>query len=198
MAMPASGNIAIISAPQTCGSICAAVVCASGSLNTLSNAAGKATPHCMREFYSFAWNVVNLTQVSSTGCGGTTACACTCLSYSGTRATNECYCVCLCGDMSTVGQGASSCACFHVTCNSVLKYCCVAVANSCQPPVAVNTSFCVDYNDTVNIVAWATTTSTACANCSRSAICLGLVSVCSGGGGYCKGTTCTYCNMCTG
>ena len=57
MAMPASGSIAIISAPQACGSICAAVGCASGSLTTLSVAAGKSAPHCMREFYGYASSV---------------------------------------------------------------------------------------------------------------------------------------------
>ena len=54
MAMPTSGSIAIISAPQTCGSICAAVGVASGSLSTLSVAAGKTAPHCMREFYGYS------------------------------------------------------------------------------------------------------------------------------------------------
>jgi hypothetical protein len=52
--MPTSGSIAIISAPQTCGSICAAVGIASGSLSTLSVAAGKSAPHAMREFYGYS------------------------------------------------------------------------------------------------------------------------------------------------
>ena len=54
MAMPLSGTIAIISAPQTCGSICAAVGCASGSLLALSVAAGKTAPHSMTEFYGYS------------------------------------------------------------------------------------------------------------------------------------------------
>lgn len=58
MAMPTSGCIAIKSAPQTCGSICAAVVQggggASGSLSALSVSAGKSAPHCMREFYGYS------------------------------------------------------------------------------------------------------------------------------------------------
>lgn len=199
--MPGTGILRISGCSQACGSIMKAInascVVPQG-LSTLGAAAGKTAPYSMTGFYNFAWNVVNLTQVASTGCGGTTACACLCLSYSGTRQTNECYCVCLNGDMATVNQGASSCACFHVTCNSVLKYCCVTPANSCSPPVAVATSFCVDYNDTVNIVAWATTTSTACSLCSMSAICINTVAICSGGGAYCKGTTCTLCCMCTG
>ena len=56
MAMPTSGCIAIIASPQTCGSIRTAVTSsASGSLSTLSIAAGKTgTPYGMREFYGYA------------------------------------------------------------------------------------------------------------------------------------------------
>ena len=54
MAMCSTGAIGIISAPQGgCSSICAAVGCASGSLTTLSVAAGKTAPHAMSEFYGY-------------------------------------------------------------------------------------------------------------------------------------------------
>lgn len=93
MAMPASGSIAIISAPQTCGSICAAVGCASGSLTTLSVAAGKTAPHCMREFYGYtpapALACVSLSSINS------------CTDYS-----NIAYCL---SELCTVGMGAGQC-----------------------------------------------------------------------------------------
>lgn len=55
MAMPASGSLGIISAPQACGSICAAVGITSGSLSALSVAATppKTAPHSMLEFYGY-------------------------------------------------------------------------------------------------------------------------------------------------
>ena len=70
MPMPASGCIAIISAPQTCGSICAAVGCASGSLLTLSAAAGPSQTGAMSDFYGYTPSLALSVQTNWVGvCG---------------------------------------------------------------------------------------------------------------------------------
>jgi hypothetical protein len=184
MAIPTSGSIAIISAPQTCGSICAAVGLASGSLSALSVAAGKSAPHCMREFYGYVPPTpVNMQYIYGTGTNGasTTIARCHCITPKPVGA--EAYTVCLCGNLSTVGAYSGSYAKWCVTCNYTPLICCCIPYNTCCIP---SLSVSVDYNDTLRLYTCVYVSNTA-GNYSCARMCLNTVT----GTGYCKGTTCT-------
>lgn len=127
MAMPASGSIAIISAPQTCGSICAAVGCASGSLTTLSVAAGKTAPHCMREFYGYSSGPACVTLSSINSCNNYTTLA---------------YCL---SELCTIGMGAGQCY-VPTICYVVINTPCSKAQNSCAALYCNGVQVCVCNN----------------------------------------------------
>lgn len=74
MAMPTSGSLSICLATGSvllCRSIAAAVTSSSsGSLRTLSTAAGKSAPHCMREFYGYSSASISLSVTDTDFFGG--------------------------------------------------------------------------------------------------------------------------------
>lgn len=78
MALPTSGDLAIKSAVGTSRSIACAVdgnLTGDKNLCSLSLSAGKASPHCMREFYGFEPypNTINVTcSICYVGCNGCT------------------------------------------------------------------------------------------------------------------------------
>lgn len=132
MSMPASGSIAIISAPQTCGSICAAVGCASGSLTTLSVAAGKTAPHSMTEFYGYAPpSPINFTNIT---CCQTPTISYTVSSVGGLLA-NTCVGATFWYLIDNGGGKVSSCA--VVYCNSVIKYSCTLISHGAFPTFTI-------------------------------------------------------------
>ena len=193
MAMPASGSIAIISAPQACGSICAAVGVASGSLTTLSVAAGKTAPHAMTEFYNYSpAKDINFCQYYyNGGDGGGNSCSCTCTYSTPAMVSPESYCLCtfynLCVDFS---QSPSALACICITCNGVgVLYCCVNYSTFCANAAFSRT---VDYNDVIRIINRAYTNVLGCSGGVRSQICISTIVPISGS--FDRGTTC--CNIC--
>ena len=132
MSMPASGSIAIISAPQTCGSICAAVGCASGSLTTLSVAAGKTAPHGMREFYGYSsTSPINFTNI--------TCCQSIRISYTlslvGEVNAGTCVGATFCYYVTNGGGKVTSCA--AVYCNGVVKYNCLGIGTGTFPTFTI-------------------------------------------------------------
>ena len=188
MAMPASGSIAIISAPQACGSICAAVGCASGSLTTLSVAAGKTAPHSMSEFYNYVPKLpVDFIQYTTFGTLGVSSYVYRYYCVNPKPSTGT-YSLCIRGDLCTVGQQSGLWARVCVTCNAVSKYCCCVGFNVCAP-LNVWAAFTVGTTDCVRVCAHACATNTACQGASGPGArgCIYAVT----GTGYCKGTTCT-------
>lgn len=194
MAMPASGSIAIISAPQTCGSICAAVGVASGSLSTLSVAAGKTAPHCMREFYGYnPATEINLIQYAGTGTQGIDAHITRCFCVDPLPMGAESYTICICGYLSTLSQQIFSCAQICVVCGATQKLCACCVAGS-APPVTTSTSFLSSSVNKVCILLDACARDVSCPLCSSAKACIFSIS----GTGYEKGTTCTLGAASTG
>jgi len=195
MAMPASGSIAIISAPQTCGSICAAVGTASGSLSTLSVAAGSpysTAPYCMREFYSYTPalpTAVNFSQIYYNG-GDNGTYSYSCVKPNCPTTAGDCYCLCtffnLCVDFS---QSPSSYAIMCVRCNTVQTYCCcIDYSYFCaNAPFSMT----VRAGDNVCIYNYAREWVSQPGGV-RSQICIS--SIVDIVGDYCRGTTC--CNIC--
>jgi len=189
MAMPASGSIAIISAPQTCGSICAAVGLASGSLSALSVAAGKTAPHAMSEFYGYSpAKDVNFTQYYyNGGDGGTLSCSCTCTITSSAMAVGECYCLCTGWNLCVNFFNGSGYACIQITCNGVqVMCCCINSVGYCANGTFLRT---VDYNDVIRIINRA---NGGDGYPIRSQICIAAIGSISGT--FNRGTTC--CNIC--
>lgn len=119
MALCTSGSLSICAAAGTCRSIEQAVTSTqSGSLSTLSVAAGKAAPHSMLEFYGYSESVnvpVRLTHVSSIG---TTSC----LMSITTPRVSSCYNLTI--EFRGVGQGKTS-ENICIMCNGVCKYGCL-------------------------------------------------------------------------
>jgi hypothetical protein len=195
MAMPASGSIAIISAPQACGSICASVAVASGSLSTLSACAGKLAPHSMLEFYGFAWNAYCLVLTSQTGCGtSTAACSLNTLSKTG-MGVQDCFSICVRGSMGTVGQGASSSACLRIYCDTTSVALCTLGANLCCTGIVLG-PYVICQTTTFCVVTCGVTTATACVNCSSS--CALIVGFINTVGANCILSTCCTACVCTG
>jgi len=190
MAMPASGSIAIISAPQACGSICAAVGTASGSLTALSVAAGKSAPHAMTEFYGYTSAVdVNFTQIYYNGGDGST-CSYSCTKPNCPTTAGDCYCLCtyynLCVDFS---QSPFSYAIMCVRCNGIQTHCCCI--NYSYFCVNAPFSMTVRAGDGVCIYNYAREY-TSQPGGVRSQICIS--SIVNIVGSFARGTTC--CNIC--
>lgn len=126
MAMPASGNIAILSTPQTCGSISCAV---DGNntppkcLTTLGSTAGFSAPFCMSDFYGYSptsaipVSLVTLTCYSATGLEycSTRICACG-------LSTGNCYVPHISWMLS--GVESRNTACVKLYCNGSVKCSC--------------------------------------------------------------------------
>jgi hypothetical protein len=125
MAMPSSGSLGLISAPQTCGSIACGVTGSNTavpySLNTLSATAGKSAPHSMLEFYGYAGATTFAVDVLAywiTGSG--------CMS--GTATLNCCTgsAVCYCNFMTCCNIGWCwdnvSAGCYYVDFSNVYGY----------------------------------------------------------------------------
>ncbi len=187
MAMPASGCIAIVSAPQTCGSISAAVCgTAQGScLSALSVAAGKTAPHCMTEFYGYAgsYTPINMCVYGGGGCGSGSAISLTCLTPTITVA-GDCYCACYCVglDARVQASGSFACVCIARAGTAVLN--CNVSAGSCANP-SVSFLVCCGQAVTANICGCST-----CSTCSTSAtacLCLLSITCVSTKGLYCRG-----------
>jgi hypothetical protein len=160
MAMPTSGNIAIINNTlQTCSSICASVLGNTGCLSDLSIVAGKTAPHCMREFYGFcretSYKGVGLNQISVAGTNGSASiCRTDCICSNPAMSTDQCYtitiCHCLCTNTQT-GSYSYTKAC----CNGSSLYCCI------KPHLSAGwssffCSFTVRYGDTICVMMCAT------------------------------------------
>lgn len=192
MAMPASGTVAIISAPQTCGSICAAVQVASGSLLLLSQCAGKSGPHGMTEFYGYAGpKVVTLYQCSVSGTIGvsTTIAGCWFLNISPAIAAGECFFVTFNASMGTVSQGSSAIACFAV-------YCCCGCCGGCLigPDACVSPAFgSYMYSSTAPYALCVRTTTTSASCAGNTSVNFSIGCVCSITGSFIKGTPNTCC-----
>lgn len=194
MAMPASGCIAIVSAPQTCGSISAAVCgTAQGScLSALSVAAGKTAPHCMTEFYGFAgsYTTISLCNIGGGGCGTTFASTIGCLTPPINVAGN-CYCACFCAGISATGQASGSFACVCVARNGTpLLNCCVP-AGSCANPTV---SFQVCCAQTIMASIFGCSTCSTCSTSAYACLCLLSITCISTKGLYCRGGT-TYFSL---
>jgi hypothetical protein len=200
MAMPASGTIAIISSPQTCGSICAAVGLASGSLSTLSVAASKAAPHAMTEFYGFVqttttsnapWTpkTVRFSAASpTTGTLGSSSCVLrsNCIGTSTAMVAGECYNVSL---TYVISACTGTYADIDVRCGGVSKFYDRAVTG--QKITGTVPTFTVRYGD-----AWCVQSCTDTGfKQASSAVCLNTVTNVSGS--FTKGTP-SYCCTYTG
>jgi hypothetical protein len=144
-------------------------------------------------FRGYCGGDVNLTQISTTGCGAATACANISVSVTPAMVAGECFTLCVGGNISTTGQGASSCGCMQVICNGTSIYCCTAPANSCIPSMCKCLQ--VNYGNTVCIIIYAVTTSTLC---SGYAAVLTYITATNIKGGFSNGSTCTNCQMYTG
>jgi hypothetical protein len=192
MAMPASGTIAIISAPQTCGSICAAIGCASGSLSTLSVVAGKTAPHAMTEFYGYTntYKQIGLCNISAAGTNGTSSrCSTDCICSNSAMVAGQCYTITLCHTMCA-NTCTGSLSCIIVYCNGSGKYSCSRSNTNCAT-VTFSCSFAITSSDTACImqcavhgVAGGTGISCACSCITSVAATLGL---------FCKTTGCSDC-----
>jgi hypothetical protein len=147
----------------------------------------------LSNFRGYCGGDVNLTQIGSTGCGGSYVCANMCVSTSPAMVAGECYFLSIGGSLSTTQQGASSYAYMQVLCNSVCKYCCCAPANSCMPSLSSN--FQVNYGDHINVIIYAQTTCTCCSSTANAFTCICASNI---KGGFSNGTTCVSCYMATG
>jgi len=196
MAMPVSGSIAIISAPQTCGSICAAVGLASGSLSALSVAASKTAPHCMREFYGYVSKIdINLEQYGTAfGTQGVSPYVYRSHCIVPTPAAGQTYSLCLTPNLCWIGQAAGSYGQVCITCNLTQIYCCRVTSSSCiTSPGVLRT---IDSNDCIRIYTCACATNTACQGAGGigAQVCIFSVS----GTYHQKGSTLTLAGSCTG
>jgi hypothetical protein len=128
MAMPASGNIAIISAPQTCGSICASVAQTVGSLAALGADACKSTPVCMRNFYNYVGPAstrgVGFCQISCAGaCNTASICNTICVCTPSALVAGQCYIITLNHCLTSNTQTGSR-SCLILCCNGTALYNC--------------------------------------------------------------------------
>jgi hypothetical protein len=156
MAMPASGNIAIINNTlQTCSSLCASVLGSTGSLLDASVIAGKTAPHAMSEFYSFcrenSYKCVGLNQISAAGSNGTASvCSTDCICSTSAMVADQCYtitiCHCLCTNTCT-GSAAYARGC----CNSASLYSCTK-SNTSSGWSTFSCTFNVIQGDTICVM----------------------------------------------
>lgn len=196
MAMPASGLLGIINDPQAaCSSICNAVFAAtgvgSGSLTTLSVAAGKTAPHAMSEFYGYTaptWSCIDLLRTNSAGTDGVSAAVLKvhCLRPNPAMSVGQCYTAGISMNLCAIGQAVGSFATLCATCNGVQVLCCTTT-NGC---ITVTCNVTVDYNDILLICTGACAFNTACAGAAAAAVCLATITPVVGF--ECKGITCTY------
>lgn len=196
MAMPASGNIAILdNTLQTCSSISCAV---DGNntppkcLSQLAVSAGFSAPYCMSDFYGYGavtYKCIYYCDIASTcpNSDATVECTCSCLASNGAMTTGECYCPTFCWQLRRGGVGErTGIMMARICCNGSIKCtCCVVTANATN--CSGSWSFLVDYNDTVCVVTCATrhVTDTTTLPVSAS-ICLS--SLISTSGSFCVGT----------
>jgi hypothetical protein len=170
MAMPASGSLGIISAPQTCGSICAAVGIANGSLTTLSLCADKTTaPYCMSEFYNYAPPTVRLVCTSCSGNFGNLATANICICNQ-SMYTSSCYTLCMRADISTQNQGTDSFACVVVYKAGSIIFTCTVTNGASASNQLFSTLVC--QGNTMCALLCACAPNIACSLNSNAAICL--------------------------
>jgi len=195
--MPASDSLSICEAGLgACRSISTAVpTSASGRLGTLSVAAGKTAPYCMREFYGY--NPVAV-------------CACSCF-QSGTEGVDPTvykyvvfppappqvgtsYYICLKGMMFPYQQAVGSYAYVQMCCNSV------TVACVCHPgPAGVCTfdhGFTYDSNDVVRVLVYTRASNTACPGGTCAYVCICSVTSPVGNDYYLAAPFCV--GVCTG
>lgn len=201
MAMPATGSIAIISAPQTCGSICASVAQSTGSLLALGADACKTLPISMASFHSYVgpatYHAIGFCLMSQTGTNGVsnsvTNCNCVCSNVA--AIAGQCYNItlnhCLCSTNCTGGR-AIVCLC----CNSATLYGCTVLAGSTG--AGFSCTFNVHGGDTICIYALALHGAPGVgtpASCVRS--CITSISNASPAYGlFCKGAaSCTDCTI---
>lgn len=193
MAMPTSGSIAIISAPQTCGSICAAVGTASGSLSTLSVAAGKIAPHCMREFYGYSSvTPVNFIQYAATGTYSVSAYVSRSYCISPQPAGAGSYTVCITGRLLELFQSFGSWSRICVMDGTTQRLCACCLVGG-TPPVTTCVSFASTSANKVCVIVDACARCTACKGGSNAAGGLTIT-----GTGYELGTTCTCAQAISG
>lgn len=196
-AMCSSGSLGILSAPQGgCSSISQSVagnVTPPKRLCTLGVYAGYSLPIKMSCFYGFTDRQISFCNLSTSAQGGLTTCSCSCIQSVNSMVGGQCLSVTLCGNLSTVGQGASSCAYFIVKCNGTQVYCCAAAANSCVSNICYLTPDAYGY--CLHLVLCAVTTSCACTNCATAYGCISSVSPVSGSFSVGSPNTCL---MCTG
>ena len=171
-AMPTSGSIGIISAPQSCGSICAAVGCASGSLTTQSLAAGKTAPHAMTEFYGYspatAVDFTNICCNTGFNISETLSSVNPLMALGDCFGTTYCYCI-----NKTLSKSVS--ALVQVFCNTVSIFCCPA-SQANETNTIPTFTYC--YNDNVCVCTGAyDSTGTFCASAT---ICLCAITQCVG------------------
>ena len=198
--MPASGSIAIISAPQTCGSICAAVGIASGSLCTLSLSAARPTPYCMRNFYGFSTDkCIYLSVISQSGTFGVSGSVCGvyCVNRNPAMSAGQCFTINFTGSLGTINQPAGSCAFILVYCNGTnVGGCSITTAACCNSiSLPASGSWTVTNATSMCVVLCALTLNTACPACSQAAININTVTPVVGG--FCRDIPFS-CNAFTG
>jgi len=147
----------------------------------------------LSNFQGYCGGGVNLSQISTTACGGTTACACICVNPTPAMVAGECYSLTIGGSLSTVQQGASAMACFQIKCNGTSVYCCTIAGNICAP--SLGSTFTVCYGNTVAIIIYTTTMSTSCPSTGTANACISATNI---KGGFSTGTGCITCYMYTG
>jgi hypothetical protein len=205
MAMPSSGSIGLVSAPQTCGSI-ACAVCGTNasppySLNTLSAAAGKSAPHSMLEFYGYSpaptWKTVYFSNISSTcpNYDDICECTCACLTTSSAMASGDCYFPAFSWNFYKPTTAAPTPVCVHLLCNGVTKYCCGFISKTAYSCSGTWAAFSVDSNDCIHAITHAEIL-TDCVVGSTATVTLCAVNVCVGC--YCVGSPATvYSETCS-
>ncbi|MZQ50423.1 MAG: hypothetical protein GT598_15605 [Bacteroidales bacterium] len=196
MAMPASGNIAILdNTLQTCSSISCAVTgnnTPPKCLTALGAAAGFTAPYKMSDFYGYGavvYKSVSFSNIASTCPNNDELIECTCsyLAYSTAMSSGDCYCPTFCWCLSRGGTTTrNGTMVARICCNGSIKCTCCVICGA-----AVNCSgtwsFLVKYNDTVCVLTCAVrhlTDTTALP--VRASICLS--SLISTSGSFCVGS----------
>jgi hypothetical protein len=198
MTMPVSGTIAIISAPQTCGSICASIGCASGSLATLSALTGRAAPYSMLDFYDYTNTCVSFTKYYEF-CPNGSACICTCycIVYNTPMLAGQCYCVRYNGFIDSFGSSGSVSS-VRLYCNGLnILTCCVSTGGgatvSWQWPVVAGTYYTINCSIHHTILFDLYRGAGVLGACAGFAICPGLLVPITNKGIFCIGTPSATC-----
>jgi hypothetical protein len=158
------------------------------------NATYSGTKTCLLNFRAYCGGDVNFCNISSTACGGTSACACLCINPTPALALGESYTLTVGGSLSTICQGASALACWHLKCNGTTICCKVIAGNICCP--SITSTITVSCANTVHLIIQANTMSTTCLN--NGSANATITSATNIKGGYSNGTTCLSCYMYTG